>query len=52
MRRSYDPWFVNQVRQLRGVKQDGGERCFAYTSQSAEEVGDLLNRIEWIVLKP
>lgn len=53
MRRSYDLWFVNQVRQLRGLRQDGGdERCFAYTSQSAEEVGDLLNRIEWIVLKP
>ena len=52
MRRSYDPWFVNHVRQLRGLRQDGDERCFAYTSQSAEEVGDLLNRIEWIVLKP
>jgi D-amino peptidase len=52
MRQSYDPWFVNQVRQLRGLRQDGGERCFAYTTQSAEDVGDLLNRIEWIVLKP
>ena len=52
MRRSYDPWFVNQVRQLRGLRPDGGDRCFAYTTQSAEEVGDLLNRIEWIVLKP
>jgi D-aminopeptidase len=52
MRQSYDAWFVNQVRQLAGLRPDGGERCFAYTSQSAEEVGDLLNRIEWIVLKP
>jgi D-amino peptidase len=52
MRQSYDPWFVGQVRALQGLRQDGGERCFAYTSQSAEEIGDLLNRIEWIVLKP
>lgn len=52
MRASYDPWFVGQVRALNGLRQDGGERCFAYTSQSAEEVGDVLNRIEWIVLKP
>lgn len=52
MRASYDPWFVGQVRALQGLRQDGGERCFAYTSQSAEDVGDLLNRIEWIVLKP
>ena len=52
MRQSYDLWFVGQVRALRGLRQDGGERCFAYTSQSAEDIGDLLNRIEWIVLKP
>ena len=52
MRRSYDPWFVGQVRALRGLRPDGGDRCFAYTTQSAEDVGDLLNRIEWIVLKP
>lgn len=52
MRRSFDPWFIGQVRALRGLRPDGGDRCFAYTSQSAEDVGDLLNRIEWIVLKP
>ena len=52
MRASYDPWFVGQVRALKGLRPDGGERCFAYTTRSAEEVGDLLNRIEWIVLKP
>jgi D-amino peptidase len=52
MRASYDPWFVGQVRALKGLRQDAGERCFAYTTRSAEEVGDLLNRIEWIVLKP
>ena len=52
MRSTYDPWFVGQVRALRGLRPDGGDRCFAYTTQSAEDVGDLLNRIEWIVLKP
>ncbi len=52
MRQSYDLWFVGQVRGLKGLRPDGSERCFAYTSQSAEDIGDLLNRIEWIVLKP
>lgn len=52
MRASYDPWFVGQVRALKGLRADRGDRCFAYTTPSAEEVGDLLNRIEWIVLKP
>jgi len=52
MRASYDPWFVGQVRALKGLRADRGDRCFAYTTQSAEDVGDLLNRIEWIVLKP
>ena len=52
MRATYDPWFVGQVRALKGLRADGGDRCFAYTTPSAEDVGDLLNRIEWIVLKP
>lgn len=52
MRASYDPWFVGQVRALKGLRADRGDRCFAYTTQSAEDVGDVLNRIEWIVLKP
>jgi D-amino peptidase len=52
MRASYDPWFVGQVRALKGLRADRGDRCFAYTTQSAEDAGDLLNRIEWIVLKP
>jgi hypothetical protein len=52
MRASYDPWFVRQVRALKGLRADRGDRCFAYTTRSAEDVGDLLNRIEWIVLKP
>ena len=52
IRRSFDPWFVAQIAQLKGLRLESGDRCFAYTSQSAEEIGDLLNRIEWIVLKP
>lgn len=52
MRRSYDDWVVGQVRKLEGLTRDGGERCFAYRTDSAEEVGNLLNKVEWIVLKP
>ena len=52
MRASYDPWFVGQVRALKGVRLEREDRCFAYATSSAEDVGDLLNRIEWIVLKP
>ncbi|MGE5803919.1 MAG: M55 family metallopeptidase [Gemmatimonadota bacterium] len=52
IRRSFDPWFVGQIAQLKGLRLESGDRCFAYTSQSAEAIGDLLNRIEWIVLKP
>lgn len=48
----YWPWVLDQVRRLAGVQPDGGERCFAYRTDSAEEVGNLLNKIEWIVLKP
>lgn len=52
MRRSYDDWVRGQVAKLDGVTPDGGPGCFAYTSGSAEEVGTLLNKVEWIVLKP
>jgi len=40
------------VGRLEGVKPDGGRGCFAYTSESAEAVGNLLNEVEWTVLKP
>jgi D-amino peptidase len=52
MRRSFDAWTSAQVAKLQGVTRDGGEGCFAYTSRSAEQVGNLLNEVEWIVLKP
>lgn len=52
MRRSYDDWVRGQVARIGGLKPDGGPGCFAYVSDSAEDVGNLLNVIEWIVLKP
>lgn len=54
LRRSFtqDDWVRETVGRLDGVSQDGGPGCFAYTSDSAEAVGNLLNEIEWTVLKP
>lgn len=52
LRRSYDDWVRTTVGRLSGVRADGGPGCFAYTSESAEAVGNLLNEIEWTVLKP
>ena len=54
LRRSFteDDWVRETVGRLKGVSADGGRGCFAYTSDSAEAVGNLLNEIEWTVLKP
>jgi D-amino peptidase len=54
LRRSFteDDWVRQTVGRLEGVSADGGPGCFAYTSDSAEAVGNLLNEIEWTVLKP
>ena len=54
LRRSFteDDWVRETVGRLEGVSADGGVGCFAYTSDSAEAVGNLLNEIEWTVLKP
>jgi len=54
LRRSFteDDWVRVTVGRLEGVTADGGKGCFAYTSDSAEAVGNLLNEIEWTVLKP
>ena len=54
LRRSFteDDWVRETVGRLEGVKPDGGRGCFAYTSESAEAVGNLLNEVEWTVLKP
>jgi D-amino peptidase len=54
LRRNYaeDDWVRETVGRFDGVKADGGKGCFAYTTDSAEEVGNLLNKVEWTVLKP
>ncbi len=54
LRQSYvnDDWVRETVGRLDGVRPDGGPGCFGYTSDSAEAVGNLLNEIEWTVLKP
>jgi D-aminopeptidase len=54
LRRSFteDDWVRETVGRLEGVTANGGKGCFAYTSESAEAVGNLLNQIEWTVLKP
>jgi D-amino peptidase len=54
LRRSYteDDWVRNTVGRLDGVSATGGPGCFSYTSDSAEAVGNLLNEVEWTVLKP
>jgi D-amino peptidase len=54
LRRSFteDDWVRETVGRLEGLNPDGARGCFAYTNDSAEEVGNLLNEIEWTVLKP
>jgi D-amino peptidase len=54
LRRSFteDDWVRETVGRLEGVAEGASRGCFAYTSNSAEEVGNLLNEIEWTVLKP
>lgn len=52
MRKTYDPWVAERVGKLEGVEPGAGAGCFAYTTDSAEEVGNLLNEVEWVVLKP
>ena len=54
LRRSFtdDDWVRETVGRLKGVTASEGKGCFGYTSDSAEAVGNLLNEIEWTVLKP
>jgi D-amino peptidase len=51
-RKTYEPWVAEDVGRIEGVRAAEGPGCFRYESDSAEEVGNLLNVIEWIVLKP
>ena len=54
LRRNYaeDDWVRETIGNFEGVRADGGKGCFAYVTSSAEEVGNLLNLVEWTVLKP
>jgi len=54
LRKSFteDAWVTETVGRLAGVDQDARRGCFGYTSESAEAIGNLLNEIEWTVLKP
>jgi D-amino peptidase len=54
LRRSFteDEWVRETVGRLEGVADGASPGCFTYTSNSAEEVGNLLNEVEWTVLKP
>jgi D-amino peptidase len=52
LRRSFPDWVSEQVAKLDGVQAGAAARCFTYQSDSAEAVGNLLNEIEWTVLKP
>ena len=54
LRKSFteDEWVAETVGRLKGVDLDARRGCFGYTSESAEAVGNLLNEIEWTVLKP
>jgi D-aminopeptidase len=54
LRRSFteDDWVRTTVGRLNGVSGTGGRGCFSYAGDSAEAVGNLLNEVEWTVLKP
>jgi len=54
LRRNYaeDEWVRETIGRFDGVHADGGVGCFAYVTESAEAVGNLLNLVEWTVLKP
>jgi D-aminopeptidase len=52
LRTSYDAWVRETVGKLEGVEGGTSPGCFLYHSDSAEAVGNLLNEIEWTVLKP
>ena len=54
-RATFQPWVPEATANLQGVQRMAGDstgRCFTYQADAAEDVGNLLNEIEWIVLKP
>ena len=52
LRASYDDWVRETVGKLSGVEPGASPGCFLYHTSSAESVGNLLNEVEWTVLKP
>ena len=52
LRSSYDDWTRETVGKLSGVEAGTGSGCFVYRTSSAEAIGNLLNEVEWTVLKP
>jgi D-amino peptidase len=52
LRTTYDDWVRETVGKLSGVEPGNGPGCFVYRTSSAEAVGNLLNEVEWTVLKP
>ena len=52
MRSTYDDWVRETVGKLAGVEAGATPACFVYRTSSAEAVGNLLNEVEWTVLKP
>jgi len=52
LRPSYEAWVPEEVARLPGLTREGDSRCLTTESQSAEDVVNVLNKIEWIVLKP
>ena len=54
LRRNFvrDDWVRTTVGRLAGVEDGGTPGCYVYTTSSAEAVGNLLNEVEWTVLKP
>ena len=52
LRSSYDDWVRETVGRLEGVRPGARAGCYAFSSNSAEAVGNLLNEVEWTVLKP
>lgn len=54
LRRNFaeDVWVRETIGRFDGVSANGLVGCYDYSTESAEAVGNLLNLVEWTVLKP
>ena len=52
LRATYEPWVAQEVSKIGDLRQGADRRCFSYVSDSADEVGTMINKVEWAVLKP